>query len=717
MPSIRSTTATTTITTSKTLNRSNTSSIIISTSTVLAKATTLISTIKSGTSEITTSTTLSTTSPKTAITISSTTATSISALTTSTTPSTTSTRTKTTTSSTTITSTSTPTISTYRTQSTRIVTSASTTTTESRSTSTSITTKNTSSAITTSTSTTTTSRRTSTSSTTTTSTSTIAVLTSSTTKNSEIPIISTSGTRTTTSTRITTTISKTTASSWGTSTAKTKKTTPTSFTKTSSSKSTSSTSNTNVNTKSSSTTTQEIITNLFVAYLYVMSPTVNGAILFNDNYYIDPKRCAGLIKNGFINYYCVDGFFGTIRLDCNWNIISTNKIVGNFITTMNSYLIYTGLNGIAKYDSNFNLITSYTRLNTSYTSAVYDQQTQTLLSVDTNPNRVDIFDQNLNLFSTISTDIFIPYSIALFNGNYYISASCSGSVLLQLVGDTYQFILSFRISSGIQACPSPFRTSILFDSCGNIGLTCLDTQYFYIFNSFGVYSNWQLSRTGQASFDFSGRFVVFNYNGIFVYSTPAIIDNSLIESTKFCSTSISISNIFGIPNGKPFSVTVANVSSMVVYVGTFFGYTQKYVIGIKFIYMEGNSVIYGASSTNLNLAVTSYTVNLMGYQISGISITSDTYINSIQIQLYNPITQTYFFTSQFGNPFGTITNLTSTLIKSLQFQIYSFLGYADSTNSTLPSLRALQFGYSYSQCSRSTPSTKTTTSTKLRYFG
>ena len=155
-----------------------------------------------------------------------------------------------------------------------------------------------------------------------------------------------------------------------------------------------------------------------------------------------------------------------------------------------SYFYLTANSAFYKTDMNFNLVTTYS-LNANYRAIAYDCINTIFYVANPLYYRIDIFDTNLNLKSTLSTSSSVPFGLNIYNGNIYF-ANFNSAVSNVFVFQNNAIANSFPI----KACAS-YIQGIDFDNYGNMAISCGTGNAVLLYNSNGVYQNLKLSTTGS----------------------------------------------------------------------------------------------------------------------------------------------------------------------------------------------------------------------------
>ena len=186
-------------------------------------------------------------------------------------------------------------------------------------------------------------------------------------------------------------------------------------------------------------------------------------------------------------YYVSDlGLNRIFILNEDWSYVSNKTFLAPaYLTTIGNNLYATGYKNIWKLDQNLNILIQYTATGFStspgpYYMGIYYNSTNNLIYVAPNSlNVIEVFNLNLNLNHTFSISPNQPWSIAGYNNQMYIGAN-QGKILV-LVNEV--IIRTFNGCNGNSAVLS----SVLFDSCGYMAITCYNYNQLYLYDPNGTY--------------------------------------------------------------------------------------------------------------------------------------------------------------------------------------------------------------------------------------
>ena len=152
---------------------------------------------------------------------------------------------------------------------------------------------------------------------------------------------------------------------------------------------------------------------------------------------------------------------------------------------------------------------------------------------------------------------------------------------------------------------------------------------------------------------------------------------------------------------KKFNVSVADLSRIIIYK------TDK-PEGISFYYKNGGNTTVGSTNTQYNKIYNYNTINLENKIIRSVKVVSDDVIYSLNFLIHNPETDKYSwsFSSHDSNDDFNVDAQNNAPFSS-NFQITWISGTAALLKTAAPSfgVSKLKFGYSYTQCKPTVPTT------------
>jgi hypothetical protein len=215
-------------------------------------------------------------------------------------------------------------------------------------------------------------------------------------------------------------------------------------------------------------------------------------------------------------FYVVDYLGNQIfTLSDDWEFISSTSSF-NRPTCMiveNSNIYIAGDMNVWKTDIYLNVINQF-NATTAYRGIYVDSVKSLVYVVNTQFNRIDIFDLNLNLNDSISLLTYAPWGLSGYN-NQLIVGTLSGAVLA---------IVNKTIINSVNGCNdnSAGITSILFDDYDYMATSCDDpvNQLFLYFLN-GSFTGKSIStpyRTFKIGFDSKNRFYILSMNQISLFN-------------------------------------------------------------------------------------------------------------------------------------------------------------------------------------------------------
>ena len=180
---------------------------------------------------------------------------------------------------------------------------------------------------------------------------------------------------------------------------------------------------------------------------------------------------------------------------------------------VNNYFYISSNSYFFQMNSNFNLIaTSAAVSNCMYRQFYYDDSTSLFYVVQEFIYRVDVYNANCKLQSTISLNYNL-YSINSFNGNLYVGTWTGQVLVVQNNVFTKNYIIS--------QCSNMFITGIYVDSStGQMILDCNGNSNLILYDYNGNYLNHAISIPGNAFMSFvdsKGRLITMAANQLVFY--------------------------------------------------------------------------------------------------------------------------------------------------------------------------------------------------------
>jgi hypothetical protein len=255
-------------------------------------------------------------------------------------------------------------------------------------------------------------------------------------------------------------------------------------------------------------------TGLNKAFLYLASNGVNTQTLNN-------RHCRNIEKatiDGIQYNLIVDRYNGVYLYDSNWvyrfsflipsvayGIVANNfYYFSTFPNTINIYgLIKTSL-------TSSTIIKSYGTVDT-YRVLYYDSINSRIIACSTS-NRVDIFNLDLNLLSSVTLQGFGPHGVTVYNSRIYVASYYTGNVAVisnnLIVTTTY-----------LSRCLGPLG-AISVDSFGYFALSCGGDGKVYIYDSNMNYTNKFISFENvlDARLDINTNFAICGGWNVKIYS-------------------------------------------------------------------------------------------------------------------------------------------------------------------------------------------------------
>ena len=151
-----------------------------------------------------------------------------------------------------------------------------------------------------------------------------------------------------------------------------------------------------------------------------------------------------------------------IRVDKN---ISVNYIIA---VDNEFYISSSNTAGLIHSNSNVTILHTFGVVG-KYTQLTYDTRNNTIIALDYDGNKIQIFDRNLNILNTIQTSLYYINGVAVF-----------GSKIL--VGSFIGFIQIIQNGKGLSNQKSCLVQHMAIDSYGYMFLACYDDPILYLYN-------------------------------------------------------------------------------------------------------------------------------------------------------------------------------------------------------------------------------------------
>ena len=170
-----------------------------------------------------------------------------------------------------------------------------------------------------------------------------------------------------------------------------------------------------------------------------------------------------------------------------------------FSININGSIFVTGNNVINKYDKYFNL-TKKISFSGSHRGIYFNPSNQMIYVAQYDQNKISIFDMNLNLNSSVTTNSN-PWFITSSEGQMVVGDNSNGKIYLyqgNLIINTVSTQCTNRVSS------------ILFDNYNHILVLCETNSNLYIYHVNGSFTGLSMSTCTQPlfmNFDSNNRFV------------------------------------------------------------------------------------------------------------------------------------------------------------------------------------------------------------------
>jgi hypothetical protein len=162
----------------------------------------------------------------------------------------------------------------------------------------------------------------------------------------------------------------------------------------------------------------------------------------------------------------------------------------------------------------------------------------------------------------------------------------------------------------------------------------------------------------------------------------------ILHAFTDCSIQNSTTNSMnGTISKTCFDISISILNEIIVHAN------QYNVVGLTFIFINDASASYGESNGNIQ----NYSIKLNNsgkIEIRGVAVGGGNGISSLKFLLFDPVSQNYTWTSQYGDNNSSLFYFNSDLLNTSFFQIQSISGCIDCNNS----ISDLYFDYSYNQC-------------------
>jgi hypothetical protein len=182
-----------------------------------------------------------------------------------------------------------------------------------------------------------------------------------------------------------------------------------------------------------------------------------------------------------------------------------------YMMTVNSKLFITGNENIWKTDKYLNVLITHSDTNASYRD-IYFNSTENLIYVASIAyTYFKVFDLNLTLKHNVSVSPNNPRSFAVYNNELYVG-TLQGKVCVIVRKTIVRSFTGCSIASLI--------SSMIFDNCGLIAISCSSNNLIDLFYSNGTFAGKKLnsfSNPEYIGFDSKGRFVLISKTQISIY--------------------------------------------------------------------------------------------------------------------------------------------------------------------------------------------------------
>ena len=211
-------------------------------------------------------------------------------------------------------------------------------------------------------------------------------------------------------------------------------------------------------------------------------------------------------------FYVSDAAIGIITIfDANWNYLAFKSFKSaSFMIAVNNSLYISGNDIIYKTDKYLNILCKYNNsLTATYRGLHFNSLNNTIYVAGFDKNSIFIFDLNLNLVDSMSTQGYQPYSIQRYKNYIYVGTN-SGQFLA---------IENKVIIKTVSVCAGTVAASILIDHFGYMATNCFHINATYLYYSENV------SYTGMSlTYAVKPWFIQFDLNGRFVLISPSQIN-------------------------------------------------------------------------------------------------------------------------------------------------------------------------------------------------
>ena len=211
-------------------------------------------------------------------------------------------------------------------------------------------------------------------------------------------------------------------------------------------------------------------------------------------------------------FYVIDYDANRIYLlDENYEFISEKTFpVPNYMVTVNLSLYITGDNNIWKTDKYLNVLITYSE--SAYYNGIYFNSTEYSIYVAPFANAYfKVFDLDLNPQYTVSLSPYTPFSLAEYNNELFVG-TVQGSVLV---------IVNKAIIRIFMVCSSNYITSIVFDNCGFMAISCYSNSFVNLYYYNGTFTDKTISTAPipmYLGFDSNGYFVILSKYQTSIYN-------------------------------------------------------------------------------------------------------------------------------------------------------------------------------------------------------
>ena len=219
----------------------------------------------------------------------------------------------------------------------------------------------------------------------------------------------------------------------------------------------------------------------------------------------------GMMVDFNTSYYIIDINTHTIfLLDDNY-VYVTMKTFSNpkYMVAINSSLYITGQNKIWKTDKYLNILIEQNE-SASYRDIYFNSTENLIYAAPLSYKYYQVFDLNLNLLYNVSVSSYNPISFSEYNNELYVGTI--QSIVLVIVNKN--IIRSFNV------CSSSEVTSMVFDKCGFLSISCCTNNSVGLYYFNGTFTGKSLTTTTGSyyiGFDSEGRFILISANQIIIY--------------------------------------------------------------------------------------------------------------------------------------------------------------------------------------------------------